>query len=169
MVRRARMQRTGIVILCLMIALLTGGVLSIAGAGESESEMCIPMGSFSITAPDSVDPGRSAVAFPHAVHFDYSCKECHHMWDNESVIQGCMTSGCHDLTESPERPVKHLQYTSEAIKYYKFAFHKQCIGCHRELKQQNKEVTEALRLDDKETRLSATGPTGCKACHSVEE
>ena len=163
------MQRTGIVILCLMIALLTGGVLSIAGAGESESEMCIPMGSFSITAPDSVDPGRSAVAFPHAVHFDYSCKECHHMWDNESVIQGCMTSGCHDLTESPERPVKHLQYTSEAIKYYKFAFHKQCIGCHRELKQQNKEVTEALRLDDKETRLSATGPTGCKACHSVEE
>jgi hypothetical protein len=163
------MQRTGIVILCLMIALLTGGVLGIVGAVESESEMCIPMGSFPIAAPDSVDPMRPAVSFPHAVHFNYSCKECHHKWDNEATIQGCMTSGCHDLTESPEKPVKHLQYTSESIKYYKFAFHKQCVGCHRELKQQNKEETEALKLNDKETRLSATGPTGCKSCHDVEE
>jgi len=163
------MQRTGIAILCLMIALLTGGVLGIAGAGESESEMCIPMGSISLAAPDSVEPKRSGVEFPHSVHFDYSCKECHHKWDNESAIQGCMTSGCHDLTESPEKPVKHLQYTDEAIIYYKFAFHKQCIGCHKELKELNREAAEALRLNDDDTRLSATGPTGCKACHAVEE
>jgi len=163
------MQRTGILILCLMIALLTVGIWGIAGAGESESEMCIPMGSFAISAPDSVDPARPAVEFPHSVHFDYSCKECHHKWDNESPIQSCTTSGCHDLTESPEKPVRHLQYTSEAIKYYKFAFHKQCVGCHRDLKQQNRTVAEALRLNDKETCLNATGPTGCKACHAVEE
>ena len=163
------MLRAGIVMLCLMIALFTGDVAGIAGAGESDSEICIPMGSFSIAAPDSVDPKRPEAVFPHSAHFNYACKECHHTWDQESEIQGCMTSGCHDLTESPEKPVKHLQYTREAIKYYKFAFHKQCIECHRELKAQNRQEASTLRVNDSETRLSATGPTGCKGCHEVEE
>ena len=54
------MQRTGMVVLCLMVALLTAGAWGIAGAGEDEAEMCIPMGSFEIAPPDSVDAKRPA-------------------------------------------------------------------------------------------------------------
>lgn len=163
------MQRTGMVVLCVMIALLAAGAWGIAGAGEDETEMCIPMGSFEIAPPDSVDAKRPATIFPHAVHFDYSCNECHHKWDKVSAVQGCTTSGCHDLTESPEKPVKHLNYTEEAIKYYKFAYHKQCVGCHKDLKAQNKKTAEAARLNDKETQVMKTGPTSCKGCHVEEE
>ncbi|MEJ2097535.1 MAG: cytochrome c3 family protein, partial [Deltaproteobacteria bacterium] len=84
--------------------ILTGviliGVIAVGGviAGDAEDTLCIPMGTLLIEPPDGVEAKRSPVDFPHSIHFDYTCKTCHHTWDGENPILSCTTSGCHDLT-----------------------------------------------------------------------
>ncbi len=128
-----------------------------------EDEMCVPMGDI-ILKSLSAEAQRSSVEFPHAVHFDYSCRECHHKWVKENAIQSCATSGCHELAEAPkDKDGKPSTDALQQIKYYKNAYHAMCIGCHKEIKKANKAL-EATRLSG-DAKLAATGPTGCIQCH----
>lgn len=158
------MSRNVIMVTGVLVILFGGLAWGIAGA--SEEPMCIPMGEITLEAPDGIEARRAAVEFPHSVHFDYACKDCHHKWTGKETIQNCTTSGCHDIAESPKKSgKKNLQKDAE-LKYYKTAFHKQCIGCHKQIKKQNLilEMTRATTPD----KMSATGPTSCNACHPKE-
>jgi hypothetical protein len=145
------------VALCCMVF---GSQLAVA------DEMCVPMGSIDLN-PLAQEAKRSAVSFPHAVHFSYACQRCHHKWTGEAPVVGCTTSGCHDLAEAPKtekgKPAKDPLLMA---RYYKNAYHDMCIGCHKELKIENKKM-EAAKASLGE-KLAATGPTGCNQCHPKE-
>lgn len=136
-------------------------------AWAEETQMCVPMGDIVLKSLSS-ESKRAEVAFPHAVHFSYSCHQCHHKWNNEASISGCSATGCHDLAEAPKdengKPSKDALLQG---RYFKNAYHAMCIGCHKEIKQQNK-VLEASRIQGG-TKMAATGPTGCVQCHPKEE
>ena len=147
-----------------MISLAAVMLVSIGWVIEDEAEdtLCIPMGAITLAAPDSVDAQRAEVEFPHSVHFDFNCKECHHTWDNETAILSCTTAGCHDITQIPESGFK----PGEAVRYYKSAFHNACIGCHKEIKVRNKKLEKSMASLKGE--MQRTGPTGCTGCHPKE-
>lgn len=74
----------------------------------------------------------------HAEDYKIACTECHHTWKKEEAKQPKKCASCH----KEEKQGKVLSL--------KGAFHKNCMGCHRELKKQGK----------------ATGPTTkCTECH----
>jgi hypothetical protein len=160
--RGARMHKILTAILCMTILVVGGISLGMAGddaTSSNEETMCIPLGVLSLEPPDSVEAIRSPVAFPHALHFNFACMECHHQWTaEEEPIQSCGTSGCHELDVPPEP-----DSGDDAILYYKNAFHNLCIGCHREIKTLNKKV--AMTMGSSEKQVKSTGPTGCIQCH----
>jgi len=125
---------------------------------EDGDALCIPMASFELEAPDGITAKRSTVNFPHALHFDYSCKKCHHKWEARTEIDSCMTSGCHDALESGG--------SKDNIAYYKNAYHGQCIGCHKELKAERAKLVAAASVKEDTPR---GGPTSCVACHPKDE
>ena len=131
-------------------------------ADEAEDTLCIPMGTITLEAPAGVDAQRAEVEFPHSVHFDFNCKECHHTWDGETAILSCTASGCHDLTQVPEEGFK----PGESVAYYKSAFHDACIGCHKSIKLRNKKLEKSMV--SLEGELQRSGPTGCTGCHPKE-
>ena len=150
------MKKTLVALACLIAG--TAMIYSVAAFAE---ELCVPMGSISLQAPEGVTAKRAGVEFPHSQHFGFNCGQCHHNWTGEEEIQGCMTSGCHDAV------VSHAKDNSvEAWQYYKHAFHKSCIGCHKERAAKNRAVEMDRTLD---TKLIKTGPTGCTACHPKGE
>ena len=130
----------------------------------AQEEMIVPMGEI-VIKPLVPEPRRSAVSFPHAVHFDFSCRECHHTWKKEQPILGCTATGCHDVAEVPRdaegRPEKN---PAVQIRYFKNAYHQMCIGCHLQIAKNN-EVVQATRLPGGGKKLAPTGPTGCIQCH----
>lgn len=134
--------------------------------GESEEEMIVPMGIITLGPPESVEAKRSDVEFPHATHFEFECRTCHHKWEGQEIIQGCTTSGCHDVEVSPIKAGQRNVPKEESILYYKSAYHQMCIGCHKEMKQANKLLE--LSLKKLPSELPATGPTGCIHCHPTE-
>ena len=150
------------VLLCMTIMVVGGISLGMAGeeaASNSEETMCIPLGVLSLEPPDTVEAKRSPVDFPHTLHFNLACMECHHQWTaEEEPIQSCGTSGCHELDAPPDP-----DSGDDAIMYYKNAFHDLCLGCHREIKALNKKV--AMTLGGSEEQMQTTGPTGCILCH----
>ena len=156
------MQKIGIAVLCLIVCGIFGASLSIS-SDNSDEEMIVPMGTLELQPPEAVEAKRTAVAFPHSVHFTNTCQVCHHEWEGTEQIQGCMTSGCHDGTESP---LKSKDKSLE-VSYYKKAYHEMCIGCHREIKRSNKQLELSGRSLD--GALPAAGPTGCIQCHPKEE
>lgn len=130
------------------------------------NDMCVPMGDIDLK-PLTEEAKREKVTFPHAVHFNYACQECHHKWNGEDAVTGCATSGCHDLTAAPKtedgKPVKDPVLKS---RYYKKAYHDMCIGCHKAIKIENKKMEAAkTALGEK---LEPTGPTACNQCHPKE-
>ena len=128
-------------------------------------DVCIPMGSFLLEPPESVTAKKPPVDFPHSRHFDFSCKTCHHIWDYESEIQTCTTSGCHDITEPPKKSEKSSDAQETAWLYYKNAFHTSCMDCHKKIKKQNVAEEKKLRATDKNTIIKKAGPLRCKVCH----
>lgn len=154
------MHRVQTLMISLAVVMMIG--IGWVVADEAEDTMCIPMGAITLAAPDDVDAQRAEVAFPHSVHFDFNCKECHHTWDGEAAILSCTTSGCHDLTQIPEGGFK----SGEGVRYYKKAFHDACIGCHKEIKMNNKKLENSMA--SLEGNLQRTGPTGCNECHPKE-
>jgi hypothetical protein len=124
------------------------------------------MGELTLSPPDGVDQKRSDVEFPHSVHFDYSCRECHHTWSGETEVKGCSTTECHDLLGTPKDPETGEKDSTQAVRYYKKAYHELCIGCHKEIKEKNKALE--LAKEPLEKDLAKTGPTGCIKCHPKE-
>ena len=150
------------------LAVATGMMVLILVWGpvvSAEDEMCVPMGDITLS-PLTQEAQRSEVTFPHAVHFSYSCQQCHHKWDRETPIASCGTSGCHDLAELPKDEQGRVTTDPQLkIRYYKNAYHSMCIGCHKEIKQHNQKA-EAMQLAG--ATIKPTGPTGCIQCHPTE-
>lgn len=155
------MRKIGIAVLCLIVSGIFGASLSISS--DNVEDMIVPMGTIELQPPKGVEQKRTTVEFPHAVHFTNACQSCHHKWEVTEPIQGCMTSGCHDVTESPAKS----KGTALEINYYKKAYHEMCIGCHREIKKSNKQLEMSGRSLG--GVLPAAGPTGCIQCHPKEE
>ena len=160
------MLKISIGIFCLILALIFGNAMVVCGESEEET-MSVPLGIITLEPPDSVEDPRPSVDFPHSIHFDYSCQTCHHKWDKETPIAGCMTSGCHDITEAPKKSERLQSDENLAARYYKTAYHKMCINCHKEIKAQNEklELSGRVLVDN----LPNSGPTSCRACHVPEE
>ncbi|MDM8537479.1 cytochrome c3 family protein [Desulfobacterales bacterium HSG17] len=146
---------------------LVFAAISVGIASEStDGELVVPLGIIDLEAPEGVEAKRAAVEFPHSQHFSYACQECHHTWDGGAELNGCMTSGCHDITEAPKKSLVDGEFTGEGITYYKYAFHESCVGCHREIKKANLEESEKILPDN--NKIQATGPTGCIQCHPAD-
>ncbi len=81
------------------------------------------------------------VTFPHKKHIDQKidCLKCHHTW-KKGETSGKLCVDCHKAKAEGKTPSM------------KDAAHKDCKGCHEELKKANKPA----------------GPTGCTQCHKKE-
>jgi len=158
------MRGVGFVVLCVVLSVVVGVSL---GVSEELDELCIPMNTLVLEPLSGAEQHRSSVQFPHATHFNYVCQRCHHEWKGKTEVQTCTTSGCHDQVKTPK--IEGTQEPSDAIaiKYYKKAYHELCIGCHRDIKQKNKELefsNKTLKVE-----LAKTGPTGCVKCHPKQD
>ncbi len=156
------MHKTVWLIMVVAAVGLIGGVKAFSGAAAPE-DMCVPMGKITLKAPDGVQSKRSAVEFPHAQHFDIACITCHHTWGRTEPIAGCMTSGCHDLAEVAKPKPGQPRDEGTDITYFKAAYHKLCINCHKETKVKNLALQKALTASGKP--LPKSGPTSCSECH----
>ena len=161
------MQKIGLLCLCLSMILIFGSITMVVGQ-ETEDEMVVPMGTIVLEPPESVEPKRSAVEFPHSVHFaSVDCGTCHHKWQGTDVIKGCGTTECHDVTVSPTISGEGRSDPELAIRYYKTGYHQMCIGCHKEIKIQNIELETSFQ--EVQETLTIPGPTSCIQCHPKEE
>ena len=134
---------------------------------QATEDMIVPMGIIVLEPDASITPKKAPVEFHHSKHFIYDCKTCHHKWQGTAHVVGCTASSCHDVLQSPKKPTKYLAYTETGIKYYKYAFHQKCVGCHKEIKGKRKKMEMAkTALKD---QLPKTGPTGCIECHPKTE
>ncbi len=147
-------------------AVLLIGIAALSLIGTTvagDEEMCVPMGTIVLRPPSSVDAQRAAVEFQHGRHMVLACTSCHHTWEGAEPISGCMAAGCHDLDAPPRKADSTAIDQEQAFRYYKDAYHGQCIGCHRTMQQEIQQMAASLtRMDGK---LPATGPTGCIGCH----
>ena len=153
-------------LLAVGVAVLAIFSFGLVTAGESEENMCIPMGDIVIEPPDQVESKRAAVTFPHATHFTYTCSTCHHTWDRETPVLSCRTAGCHDVAVIPKNAEGNKADPALSVRYYKAAFHSACIGCHKTIKKQNKAIEDSYR--SAKTSIKRSGPTGCNECHPKE-
>ena len=154
-----------------LVALFTifSAIIPTAVAEEKEATMdaiYVPVGRLALAPPVGVTSERSAVAFPHSRHFGYTCSTCHHEWDGHSQVKSCTASQCHDQLSAVVKVRKMLDYSAESIGYYKYAFHKKCIGCHRDIKTRNARLVRSGKT--LREPLPPTGPTGCVDCHPRE-
>ena len=77
-----------------------------------------------------------------------------------------MTSGCHDLPSLPKKADSNKIDPELAVRYYKTAYHKSCIPCHKEIKAANKKLEmSGVTLSEK---LAPAGPVTCSGCHPKE-
>jgi hypothetical protein len=144
-------------------ALIVLGMVWGPVAAAKEDEMCLPMGNI-ILEPLTNQAKRASVTFPHAVHFSYSCNQCHHTWNYVEPIGSCSAAGCHDLAEAPMN--EDGQPSTDPVlqtRYHKNAFHNMCIGCHLDIKRENQALEASRR--PAAAPLMPTGPTGCIQCH----
>jgi hypothetical protein len=151
---------------CLLLSVFIGSTpvmaQEVAVNIEKQDTLCLPSAKIVLMAPESIEMELTPVQFPHATHFSYSCYDCHHKWDGTAEIKSCTTSGCHDVITTPETPLTDGEYTNEAIKYYKYAYHEQCRPCHKDVRL---ESSKEQSLDEAES----TAPTGCVECHPKDE
>ncbi len=160
------MLKIKIGVCCLILALIFGNAMVVSGESDEEN-MSVPMGIITLEPPETVEDPRPSVPFNHPIHFDYKCQTCHHKWDKETPILSCETSGCHDVYEAPKRSERLQGDENMAMRYYKTAYHKMCINCHKELKAQNKKLEMSGRVLAE--NLPNPGPTSCKGCHVPDE
>lgn len=158
---RMRMGIVGVI-----VVVFCGITLAAAAqdAKEEGNSLCVPLGAIVLEPPKSVDSTKNPVEFPHARHFNYNCKECHHTWSQDVQVQTCTTSNCHDLVKAPQKTDEGVP----GVRYFKKAYHQKCIGCHQGIKKINAEMEKSPRFTDKTLLLKKTGPTGCIQCHPKE-
>ncbi len=161
------MIKSIMIVFALFIIFIAGGMATFAKEKEVTMDaIFVPVGRLALAPPVGVTPKRSAVAFPHSQHFGYTCKTCHHKWDGNSQVQSCTASKCHDQLSSMGKSKRTRANKREAIRYYKYAFHQQCIGCHREIKNHNKKLERSRKKITQP--LQWPGPTSCVGCHPRE-
>ena len=165
------MHRLRIGLLCLMMVFVFGISIDVSGQENEASEptledMSVPMGIIVLEPDESVEQKRTPVEFHHSKHFTFDCKTCHHKWEGKTHVPTCTTTECHDSFTSPKKPTKFLSYTETGIKYYKYAYHQMCVGCHKEMKIKRKEMELSYAV--LKEKLPKTGPTGCVECHPKE-
>ncbi|MBW2603478.1 MAG: cytochrome c3 family protein [Deltaproteobacteria bacterium] len=164
------MYKIRVAVLFLVVVFVFGMALNVAGQNKSDTEeafedMVVPMGVIVLKPDPSVEQKRSPVEFHHARHFKYDCRTCHHKWEGNTRIANCTTSSCHDLLKSPKKPTKYLAYTENGIKYYKYAYHKNCIGCHKEIKVKQEKMEMLYKASEIKKQ---NVPTSCTECHPKE-
>ena len=164
------MYRIRVAVLCLVTVFVFGIALNVAGQNKSDTkeaigDMVVPMGIIVIKPDPSVKQMRAPVEFDHAKHFTYDCRTCHHKWEGKEKISSCTASNCHDLLKAPKKPTRYLVYTKEGIKYYKYAYHQNCIGCHKEIKVKQEKMEAAYKTSEIEKKVV---PTSCNECHPKE-
>ena len=147
-----------------LIGILACVSLGVAVAGDEE--MCVPLGVITLEPPDSVEDKRAAVEFQHGRHLVLACNNCHHTWKGAEPIVGCMTTGCHDLDTLPRKEGSKAIDKDQAFRYYKNAYHNQCIGCHKTMKKEIEQMAKSMASID--GKLPVTGPVGCIGCHPKE-
>ena len=145
----------------LLIGIVACASLGVAVAGDEE--MCVPLGIITLEPPDSVEDKRAAVDFQHGRHLILACNNCHHNWKGAEPIVGCMTAGCHDLDTLPRKEGSKAIDKDQAFRYYKNAYHGQCIGCHKTMKKEIEQMANSMAPID--GKLPVTGPIGCIGCH----
>jgi hypothetical protein len=160
-----RMYKVSIGIFCLILVLIFGNAMVVSGESEDET-MSVPLGIIELQPPESVEAKKPLVQFPHATHFDFKCQTCHHKWEKVAPILGCKTDQCHDVAEAPKKSENVKDYELLSARYYKTAYHKLCIGCHKDMKLKNEKLEMSGRV--LKENLPNVGPTSCKGCHLEE-
>jgi hypothetical protein len=147
------------------VVLLIGTIAyaSSAIAASGILRMSVPLGTITLRPPKSVTAKRVPVKFPHGAHFSMACNVCHHTWKGTTPITGCRAAGCHDLNKMPRIAKTDRIDQANAIRYYKEAYHINCIGCHKRMKQKIQMM--AITHGSGDGKLPTTGPTGCIGCH----
>ena len=150
------------VLLCvLMVTLFSAS--SWVSAKKTMDAINLPVGMLTVSAPRGVVPLRSSVDFPHSLHFGYTCKTCHHTWDGLTPVKSCATSGCHDQVVPPKDKEGKVASSTPEIRYFREAYHQNCITCHKRLEIKRRQLEKSGRVLKKP--LPRTGPTGCIGCH----
>ena len=147
-------------LLVVVIVFLAG---SAAVSGDRLDAITVPVGTLVLNPPSGIVAVRSPVEFPHSLHFIYACNECHHKWNGLTPVKNCMAAGCHEALDPPKRSEKALAYDLEAMPYFKYAYHKRCIGCHKEIRAGNLASEQSIMGTG--GRVSNSGPVGCVGCH----
>ncbi|MGD8291342.1 MAG: cytochrome c3 family protein [Desulfobacterales bacterium] len=160
------MYKISIGVLCLVLAIMFSNAMTVSGESDDET-ISVPLGVIHLAPPEDAEDKQPPVPFPHGTHFVYTCNTCHHQWEMDGPIESCTTSGCHDGVESPIKAGGGKVDEDELITYYKTAYHRMCIGCHKEIKAQNKRLEMSGRV--LKERLPNPGPSSCKGCHVAEE
>ena len=160
------MYKISIGVLCLILAVIFGNALVVSGETDDET-ISVPLGVISLGPPEAVEAKRPPVPFPHGKHFVYTCNTCHHQWEMDGPIENCTTSGCHDGVETPIKAGGGKVDEDTLINYYKTAYHKMCIGCHKEIRAENTKLERSGRV--LKEKLPMVGPSSCKGCHVMEE
>jgi len=118
------------------------GLIPMTAARAQEEEMELSIG-------NTEDAQRSPVIFSHDLHMGiYECLACHHDYQNgvnvldennlEEGNPAILCANCHNNQADPD-----LQE----------AFHRQCIGCHIEVRKSGQ----------------PSGPEMCGNCHGTED
>jgi hypothetical protein len=158
------------ILICLGILFLGFSYVSASDTSQPSKEetametLAVPMGNITLSALPHIEPKRSEVNFPHSIHFTHTCATCHHKWDLVSPVQSCGTSGCHDLQKpnSKATSAKPAKPWPQDKPYFQDAFHTTCLGCHRAMIANRRELVKAgTPLEE----IPTPGPAGCNRCH----
>lgn len=152
-------KASGIIFIWVVLLLTGPGVVS----GDRLDAITVPVGTLVLNPPSGIIAVRSPVAFPHSLHFSYACNQCHHKWDGLTPVKNCMAAGCHDALDPPKKSEKSLEYDLEAMPYFKYAYHKRCIGCHKDIRTINQ--AREKNIMGPGGKVSNLGPVGCVGCH----
>ncbi|MFP3869518.1 MAG: cytochrome c3 family protein [Syntrophobacteria bacterium] len=136
-------------------AFMSGAVfLSLSGAADVPDV---------ITLEDTLwsEHTKSPVTFFHKKHseeYSIACDECHHVYkDGENVWkEGDPVQKCHECHTEPTVTGERRLSEEQQKLNLKLAFHNNCMGCHRELKMQDREKYKDI-------------PTMCSQCHPMEK
>jgi hypothetical protein len=156
-------KRISSTIVVVVMVLLTGPA---AVSGDRLDAITVPVGTLVLHPPSGIVAVRSPVAFPHSLHFTYACNQCHHKWNGLTPVKTCMAAGCHDALDPPQKSEKALAYDIEAMPYFKYAYHKRCIGCHKEIRAINHAREKSIMGPG--GKVLNLGPVGCVGCHERE-
>lgn len=160
------MLRLFLVVVASATVVIAGSPMAIAEEkGATMDAITVPVGRLALAPPVGAISKRTAVAFPHSLHFEYTCRTCHHKWDGQSRVQSCSASACHDQLAAPPmaKGARYVDHISDSIGYYKFAFHRKCVSCHKEIEARNARL--ARSISSLNTAPLKNGPTSCVQCH----